>query len=405
MATALSTLSTLLQRKRENLTALSTEYAAHVFCGGSRDKASAVYGDYYKQNVDVPEHLVQPLSLSTISVKEEPALVAGTLDNLSPVTVKKEEALRFQLEHDMPGTYLEWKNGSIYVHAVDHVSRRRYVRVLGTLLHRVEASGRVPVAFNKVQLNFVIAVGCLGFHFLGDSIDMEPELPRGDPDLASASDAVNWQFLTFYDGANFVSSYYDLLKGRFAWAPVKKTPFLLDVLEQEQAGSLQLRRLNLDEVNGLDKTQDVFVDFAGPGCFFGTAGDVQAKASLLPPGSDGIRQLRRARIYFVRPEMLRALSKKLSRRTRTPVPAAALKNLPLSALRNFNVLWGPALEARLRDKIATDEGFAPRLLHSLPEMYRLDTLPSSPSAGAEELVVACARTAALSVALLKKALA
>ena len=303
----------------------------------------------------------------------------------------------------------------------------------------------------RPQLNCVIALGCLGYFV--DTADtratatrlivrsewpnapahactfaeQDPRDHRRRSAKAVVPSARLFQMQTLWSGSDqvFRTSYYDLVCAKFDWVD-REGLFESTVASARHDGTLRLRPLDLAMLRKTDAATPLYAEYARhDGCvvsFFGTAGDVLAKAGLLwqnstssdsssassssaaaAADSHGLASLLKAHVYYVKTSMRRAvlavLNKQGRRAKRTrhfrntaenqnqantqsfelaPLPHLELDHirwLPQQALRNLGKIWFPSTSQELRQRAKNEPSFCDAVLDSLPAKV-LDAMKS-----------------------------
>lgn len=288
-----------------------------------------------------------------------------------------------------------------------HLRRRRYIRVLGTALDRhMSHHDSFTVKMTPVQLNCVVALGCLGYYIspVKGSNGTVVRAKRVWPVVKSTSvrkvlpPAVKYQFATIWHQGQFWSSYYDLIKGVFRFAQ-KPSPFKAEIATLKLRDKLTLKAIDWSVLNNLPNSTGVYGEyrnsFSGPLLsFFGTVGDLLSKRALLPDESEGLVSLGQMQVYYMDPEKPVALAKYLNKGGRKGMPhldpASALQKLPESALFNFVRIWTPTTVELVKRVMAKDINFVQRIVQQIPVGVRELVVPRGgpyPTANAELISV------------------
>ena len=331
-----------------------------------------------------------------------------------------------------------------------HLRRRRYLRVLGTAIsEHMAAAETFVVRFAPPQLNGIVSLGCLGFYIvpqqsrkpgsvspeseewqLADTAEFRvnrewPSLACGEARAGDAgggqsaqlaspvserSSAVHRQFQTVWRDGAFLSSYYNMISGQFAWA-WRDSPFRTEVATLKRSGRLVLGSVNWTVLEKLPAGTELYCEYMPcakggndreTACLFGTIGDVLSKRSLFQPDDPGLQLLSLMRVYYIDPAKPVALAHDLNRRRGAgpEIPAldpnTALQGLPGQALNNFANIWKRGTVQILRRRMLADKDFADSAIHSVPEDVRHIVRPAQGlGASADDMLLAVAKVISL----------
>lgn len=325
----------------------------------------------------------------------------------------------------------------------------------------------------RPQLNCVIALGCLGYYIDTDDARASatslvvssqwPLVPVQKDWFAknAAASATAFQMQTLWAPRDrvFRTSYYDLVKGKFQWvdrlglfettvaclrsasdsaasssaasssaasssaasSPAASSPAACTPAASSSGRKLRLQKLDLVMLGKTLPHTPVYVEFERhDGCsvaFFGTAGDVLAKAALLPTESPGFACLVQARIYYVKTSkrcaVLAVLNDQRARRMPSRMPTSSsgssstapggtargktsnsvarssgamvlpqlklihVEWMPDQALQNLGKVWFPETYAEMNQRATKEPEFCDAVLASLPAKVRAALLDSS----------------------------
>ena len=231
-----------------------------------------------------------------------------------------------------------------------------------------------------------------------------------------------YQFQILWHAGAFHSSYFDMIKGVFAWA-WRHSPFRTEIATMRRRKELVLEEVDWAVLEQMPATTQIYCEYQprvdehdtgrecpGPGaaCFFGTVGDVLSKRAMFNPSDPALRLLAQMRVYYLDPVKPLALAKYLNEREGAYVgpganqpmpvldPATTLQGMPSVALSNFARIWKPRIVEMLRSRISRDSEFAPSIIRHVPVDVRHIVRPAQgPRADADALLLAVVKAISL----------
>ena len=280
-------------------------------------------------------------------------------------------------------------------------SRRRYIRVIGTAIDQhMSHQPSFTVKMSPVQLNCVVALGCLGYYVTpvkgteGTSVRVKRVWPvvKGSSVRKTLPPTIKYQFASIWHQDQFWSSYYDLIKGVFRFAQ-RPSPFKSEIATLKLREELVLRPIDFVQLTKLPNSTPIYGEYRnhvdGPLLsFFGTVGDLLSKKVLLPLNCPGLQALEQMQVYYMDPAKPVALAEHLNQTVEGPFldPASALQKMPEPALRNFVKIWNPTTIELVTRVISKDNTFIQRIIEQVPIGVRELVVPKGgphPTANAQ----------------------
>ena len=289
------------------------------------------------------------------------------------------------------------------------VLRVQYMHALGSsllyLYNRNVQTVLVVADANRLCLNAILAVGCLGFRIIPCSASVfciellnqtHQQLKVRNLVFNNAS-ADDFQFQTVWDRKNgeFRSSYFNTKRSCFEWSRPRPTLFVAEVLSLKQR-NLDMQSVCLQSIKNMSapkksnqRLEDVwddlmhatpetkvYVEMNNQTVFFGVAGDLQERARWQRDANyQGLHLADTMKaIYFTSLRQVAALVKQLNQfPTCVVLNARHLHTLPRQALCNLSHQWSAGY-VQVLQKLVQDPSnkFANYVLsHVVPDASKL----------------------------------
>jgi hypothetical protein len=293
------------------------------------------------------------------------------------------------------------------------VLRVKFMQAIGAALlhHYTHAKRRVYVVFSeRICLNAVVAVGCLGFKIVACSstvfcvdFDRQAVEQSSKPGklLFNKRTAKAFQFQTVWDAdtQQFRSSYFNTLRYRFQWSKPRATLFLAEVSALKQRGGFETYSLLLESCRSLQvfatvntqqhKKQEkqennkrnkrklrfvkerwselmqtapdvkVYAELKDKTCFFGVAGDLQERHLWQKANKQESWVNKITCLYFTTPSEVDTLIRnlnKVSKLAGISLDVAHMQTLPKQALCNLSQQWSAKYARHLHALVSGPTG-------------------------------------------------